>query len=130
MSALERVLERLSAVRKGENGYRARCPCLGHGQGRGDKDPSLTLDVDDEGNVLLKCFAGCPTEAVVEALGLRMADLFESRNGYGRGGAYTSPITISTNHATSKTTRATSAYPLISYERSVSGQSITSIKRL
>jgi hypothetical protein len=87
MSALERLLDRLGGVREGESGYRASCPCPDHGRGRGDRDPSLSVGVDDEGNVLLKCFAGCPTEAVVAELGLTLADLFEHRNGHGGGGS-------------------------------------------
>lgn len=49
----------------------------GHGKGRGDRNPSLSINADREGTVGIKCFAGCPTEEVVEELGLSMADLFE-----------------------------------------------------
>ena len=97
MSALETVLERTRNVRENGPGYLVSCPCRGHGKGRGDEDPNLSVDVDQEGNVLLKCFAGCDNEAVVEALGLTMADLFEQRNGRGGGGAYTPSKTRSTH---------------------------------
>lgn len=78
---------------KGE-GYRASCPVPAHGQGRGDRDPSLSVGADHEGNVLLKCFANCDNQAVVGAIGLGMRDLFEHRNGSdgiraGEGGANT-----------------------------------------
>ncbi len=41
-----------------------------------DNSPSLSISEVADGKVLLKCHAGCETEAVVEALGLTMADLF------------------------------------------------------
>ena len=84
MSALGGVLERLDNVRAEGEGYKASCPVPTHGQGRGDRDPSLSVGVDAEGNVLLKCFANCENEAVVEALGLEMRDLFKHRNGSGK----------------------------------------------
>jgi hypothetical protein len=85
MSALDRVLKRLDGVQKNGAGYKARCPVHGHGQGLGDRNPSLSVGVDREGNVLLNCFAGCQTQAVVEELGLKMSDLF-GENGKGGGG--------------------------------------------
>jgi hypothetical protein len=59
-----------------------------HGQGRGDANPSLSIGSDAEGNVLLKCFAGCDTASIVEALDLKMGDLYEHHNGSRRGGPY------------------------------------------
>nr|MDP9455936.1 hypothetical protein [Actinomycetota bacterium] len=102
MSALDRVLERLDNVRAEGDGHKASCPVLAHGQGNGDRNPSLSIGTDAEGNVLLKCFAGCENEAVVEALGLTMRDLFEHRNGSGYvhaggGGSHTPPKSRSTH---------------------------------
>ena len=49
----------------------ARCPA------HEDKTPSLSVTIGDTGDcVILKCFAGCPTEAVVAAVGWTMRDLF------------------------------------------------------
>jgi hypothetical protein len=59
MRALDRILERLGGVQQNGSGYKARCPVRDHGRGRGDENPSLSVGVDPEGNVLLKCFAGC-----------------------------------------------------------------------
>jgi len=90
MSALDRVLDRLKNVRQKGDSYKASCPVPTHGLGRGDRNPSLSIGTDAEGNVLLRCFANCETEAVVDALGLRIADLFEqhtgNRTGAGGGG--------------------------------------------
>jgi hypothetical protein len=45
----------------------------------------LSIDVGEDGRVLLYCHAGCDTPAVVGAMGLRMADLFaDGGNGQAR----------------------------------------------
>lgn len=80
MSALDRFLESLDNVAAAGDGYRASCPVPDHGQGNGDRDPSLSVDVDDEGNVLVNCFAGCDNEAIVSSVGLTLADLFEQED--------------------------------------------------
>jgi putative DNA primase/helicase len=51
-----------------------------------DSTPSLSITASGD-HVLLNCFAGCPPEAIVAALGLTMADLFvnqPSTNGHKR----------------------------------------------
>ena len=50
----------------------ARCPA------HEDRQPSLSIRQLPDGVVLMKCHAGCPTEAVLEALGLTYADLYPS----------------------------------------------------
>jgi hypothetical protein len=47
----------------------ARCPA------HGDKNPSLSVR-DENGRVLLHCFAGCTVESICEALQIRVSDLF------------------------------------------------------
>jgi len=43
-------------------------------------DDKVSLHVDNaNGTVLLKCFAGCEAQAIVDALGLRFGDLFPPR---------------------------------------------------
>jgi hypothetical protein len=75
-SALQRVLGKLKNVTEAAGGWLASCPVPTHGRRRGDLRPSLSVAVGDGEKVLCNCFAGCPTQAVVAALGLRMADLF------------------------------------------------------
>ncbi|MGO9097890.1 MAG: AAA family ATPase [Mycobacterium sp.] len=58
------------------NGTRAVAQCPAHNDGR----PSLSITGID-GQVLIHCHAGCPPGAVVEAVNLGMADLFDTRNG-------------------------------------------------
>ncbi|MCC6681137.1 MAG: AAA family ATPase [Phycisphaeraceae bacterium] len=40
----------------------------------------MTIAEGDDGRALVKCMAGCDTSAVVDAMGLKMADLFPPRN--------------------------------------------------
>jgi hypothetical protein len=56
----------------GDSKATSRCPA------HEDRNPSLSIAEAADGRVLLKCFAGCSTESVVEALGMRMSDLFVS----------------------------------------------------
>lgn len=44
-----------------------------------DNTASLSVDLVD-GNILIKCHAGCPTEEVVRELGFEMSDLFRDKN--------------------------------------------------
>ena len=85
-SALERVLDALvvagSPDSRGE--YRALCPAH-------DDRKTLNLRVreGEDGRVLLRCFAGCGQDEVLDALqdrGVGRAKLFAARNGASRGG--------------------------------------------
>jgi putative DNA primase/helicase len=70
----ELVLQRLRqrGCRVWERGFdRARAICPSHRDAR----PSLAVTRRDS-KVLIKCFAGCRQDDLVQALGLRMADLF------------------------------------------------------
>jgi DNA primase len=70
-SPIVNVLSRLDAVSlSGTGQWRARCPA------HDDYGPSLSVRETVAGGVLLFCFAGCETADVVEAIGLRMADLY------------------------------------------------------
>ena len=67
---VERVLARLKGVRKSLHGWVACCPA------HRDREPSLSIGLGDEGQVLLTCFAGCSLDQIVEAMGITLADLF------------------------------------------------------
>ncbi len=97
MMPLELVLDRASIARKVGEGYLVSCPLPDHGQGKGDRNPSVSVTEGDDGRALVNCQAGCETEAIVAAWDITMADLFERRNGHGGGGSYTSPKTRSTD---------------------------------
>ncbi len=67
---VELVLSRLDSVRRSNGGWLARCPA------HDDSTPSLSVGRGDDGRCLLKCWAGCTTSEIVEALGLTLSDLF------------------------------------------------------
>ncbi len=72
-SPFDLVVGRLQGVARTSRGVRAICP-VHEGP---DSDPSLDVDVGDDGRVLLNCRSGnCSAEAIVEKLGLQLRDLF------------------------------------------------------
>jgi putative DNA primase/helicase len=58
--------------RPNADGYLCRCPVPTHGQGRGDRSPSLLVK-DGTDAVLLKCFAGCDVKDILAELRRRGA---------------------------------------------------------
>jgi hypothetical protein len=71
LSAVELVTDR-APRRVGEGRYMALC------RAHADRRASLSIR-DTSERVLLHCFAGCATEAVLDALRLGWPDLFENR---------------------------------------------------
>ena len=69
-SPVDTLLDRLDNVRTVSGGHTARCPA------HDDRHNSLKVDQGNHGEALVFCHAGCATEAVVAAVGLRLADLF------------------------------------------------------
>jgi hypothetical protein len=67
----------LAAVPDGgrKAGGQWRCHCPVHP----DKRPSLFVRELADGRLLVRCWAGCATADVLDALGLRFADLFPER---------------------------------------------------
>lgn len=69
MSALNTLLSSLDKIqRTGKDRWKACCPA------HDDKTPSLAIR-ESEGRLLLHCFGGCSTEAVLSAIGLTFGDL-------------------------------------------------------
>lgn len=62
MVGIEEVLTRLEGVKQSGDGWIARCPA------HDDHHPSLSIHEGDNGRLLFKCFAGCPYEAIRDAL--------------------------------------------------------------
>ena|SRR5215211_1611013 len=79
---VERVLDRLEVVMQRNGFHVARCPA------HDDMKPSLSVAEGDDGRVLLKCYAGCDIEEIIDALGFKMPDLFERRNVHKNGRAF------------------------------------------
>lgn len=68
---IENLISRLSGAKStGRDRWVARCPA------HEDKSPSLAVRAMPDGRILLHCFAGCDTDAVLGAVGLTFAELF------------------------------------------------------
>ncbi len=75
MSKINALLSHLDKVyqlksKKHAESYTALCPA------HADKNPSLCIDLIDDGRILIFCRAGCGAGDVLAAIGLDMADLF------------------------------------------------------
>lgn len=66
---LDQLLERLEGVRTIPTGFLARCPA------HDDRQASLSLSEAPD-RLLVFCHAGCPTDEVMSALNLSLADLY------------------------------------------------------
>jgi len=72
-SKLNLFLNRLDSVKtNGSFKWLARCPA------HNDRSPSLAIKLVDD-RILIHCFAGCSVPAVLDSVGLGMADLFPDR---------------------------------------------------
>jgi hypothetical protein len=69
----DQLLDRLQSVKPNGAGWIARCPA------HEDHKPSLTIAEGEHGRILLKCHAGCTTETICGALGIKLADLFDGK---------------------------------------------------
>lgn len=77
-SSVQRVLAALKSAtgcspKRCGAGWSCRCPA------HDDQRPSLAVAEGENGGVVIRCHAGCPTESVVAKLGLTMADLMPAR---------------------------------------------------
>lgn len=70
---IDDFLARFDGTTKTSGGWLVCCPA------HGDSNPSLSVAEGDDGRILLKCHAGCETQAIVDAMGLKMADLMPER---------------------------------------------------
>jgi hypothetical protein len=66
---VEECLSHLESVRTSRDGWLARCPA------HDDRSPSLSIR-ESNGKILLHCFAECSPEAICQALGIKVSDLF------------------------------------------------------
>lgn len=71
MKPADKFLSHLDKVRQVKtNRWLALCPA------HPDKTPSLQISETEDGTLLVKCWAGCKTAAIISAAGLEMRDLF------------------------------------------------------
>ena len=72
--AIETLLSKLEKVKlTGQGRWMAYCPS------HADKNASLSLRELDDGRILAHCFAGCGTDEMLGALGLKIEALFPER---------------------------------------------------
>ena len=71
MTKHQQLLGQLKKVRETSTGWTACCPA------HNDRNPSLSISTGKGGRILVNCHAGCTPKAIVEAVGLTEADLFE-----------------------------------------------------
>ncbi|MDZ4688653.1 MAG: DUF3987 domain-containing protein, partial [Planctomycetaceae bacterium] len=69
MTPVDLVLSRLKTAKRNGKGWSACCPA------HEDRNPSLSIWQMDNGSAAVKCFAGCPNDAVLAAIGLTWRDL-------------------------------------------------------
>lgn len=67
------LLSQLQKVRGRDGSWSACCPA------HEDRGPSLSVKELPDGRILMHCFAGCGTDAILGVLGLRMSDLMPER---------------------------------------------------
>lgn len=68
------LLLRLSGVRQnGPGKWMAKCPA------HDDRSPSLSIRQTDDGKILLHCWSGCDSEAILAAIGLGWKDLYPDK---------------------------------------------------
>lgn len=74
MSRIDKLLDKLEGLKQTVPGkWASRCPA------HQDRSPSLAVRELPDGRILLHCFAGCDTEAILTALQLQFSDLFPER---------------------------------------------------
>lgn len=69
MTPVERILSKLPDAKQSGKGWSARCPA------HEDRRASLSIAEGDDGRALVKCHAGCKTDAICAAVGLTVLDL-------------------------------------------------------
>ena len=64
----EQIAKQLGNAKRANGQWVASCPVPSHGKGNGDKNPSLSVHIDDEGKVLFHCHGGCTQESVFQTI--------------------------------------------------------------
>jgi len=64
----EQIAKALGNAKRVGKGWLASCPLPTHGQGHGDKNPSLSISDGDDGKPLFKCHSGCDQHELFAAI--------------------------------------------------------------
>lgn len=69
------ILSHFSKVRATSKANAYNCLCPAHD----DKNASLSIKIQDDGRILMHCFAGCDIESILGAVGLSLDDIIPQR---------------------------------------------------
>jgi hypothetical protein len=64
----EQIAKALGNAKRVGKGWLASCPLPKHGQGHGDKNPSLSISDGEDGKPLFKCHSGCDQHELFHAI--------------------------------------------------------------
>lgn len=64
----EQIAKALGNAKRVGKGWLASCPLPTHGQGNGDKNPSLSISDGEDGKPLFKCHSGCDQHELFHAI--------------------------------------------------------------
>lgn len=64
----EQIAKQLGNAKRANGQWVASCPVPGHGKGNGDKNPSLSVSINDDGKPLFHCHGGCSQEDVFNTI--------------------------------------------------------------
>lgn len=78
MISAEAIARALGAAKRTSGGWTCRCPVPGHGKGRGDRTPSLSVS-EGRDDVLVHCHGGCSQDDVIDSLKVR--NIWKSKRG-------------------------------------------------
>lgn len=67
----EQIAKSLGNAKRANGQWVASCPVPSHGKGNGDKNPSLSISISDEGKPLFHCHGGCSQEEVFQTIRAR-----------------------------------------------------------
>ena len=64
----EQIAKTLGNAKRANGQWVASCPVPSHGKGNGDKNPSLSIHIGDDGKPLFHCHGGCSQEEVFNTI--------------------------------------------------------------
>ena len=64
----EQIAKTLGNAKKANGQWVASCPVPGHGKGNGDRNPSLSINMNEDGKPLFHCHGGCSQEEVFSTI--------------------------------------------------------------
>lgn len=79
---VKEVVDRFKGVVVTPSGWKALCPCPGHGGGKGDSHPSLRITIGQNGKVLVNCRVGCSYKDILASANLEEHELFAQKDDF------------------------------------------------